>query len=245
MVATSERWKLDSWEDVASLSRHAMMAVPPACLRLQFPIPFLDDTPLWAVRSCPDYLHPDVRPAMWHGHPAVGDHPGVTGVAAVLNPRVSYLTFYGILPRSMYQFRVRAVNAVGPSNWSDGSIFVKTTRTAPLPPGKVRLKGAASTLLSLFWAPSRANGYPVLKYELQFRMFREPRQNHIATEDEEDAMQTDDWATIRNDLVETFCLVPGLRFRTGYIFRVRGFNKVGWSLWSEDSDIIYTPRLLT
>ena len=83
------------------------------------------------------------------------------------DPRVSYLPLDKILPRSVNQFRVRAVNTVGVSEWSKASVAVKTTRTAPLPPGKVKLKGTADTLLSLYWAPARANGYPVLAYHLQ------------------------------------------------------------------------------
>ena len=243
----SGRWKLDAWVDVKRFHRLSTVTVPPACLEHQFPVPLPDDTPDWVQDTLPDHAAPDAKAAPWVGHPAMGTHPGTVGVVAAHNPRVSYLEMDGVLPRVINQFRVRAVNAVGAGPWSRPSISVKTTRTAPLPPGKVKLKGTADALLSLYWAPARANGYPVLRYHLQYYRHVEPRPGWIEeTKSEEQlaAERRNRWVTIRDDITQTFHLCPELPHGTGFVFRCRAYNKVGWGLFSEPSDVLYTDRLL-
>jgi hypothetical protein len=241
----TDAWKKDAWCDIGRFVRRESTRPPVANLQYQFPVPLPADTPAWAVSTVPDHVSPEVtEAAMWHGHPAIGDHLGRTGHVAAPDPRVSYLACVGILPRSVNQFRVRAVNAVGPGEWSEPSIAVKTTRTAPLPPGQVRLKGQADNLLSVYWAPARPNGYPVTRYHLECREVIVVDPTYIgplptAAEDEKR------WFTVRDDLIETYCLVAGLKYGVGYTFRVKALNKVGWSLWSATSDVIKTSRLLT
>ncbi len=73
----------------------------------------------------------------------------------------------GIIPRSMYVFRVRGINKVGPGLWSPCTVAIKTQKTAPLPPGQVKLKASTATLLSLYWSPARPNGFPVTRCVLE------------------------------------------------------------------------------
>ena len=241
----SDAWKLDQWIDAGSFPRPPASEPPIACLRLQIPIPLVAGTPSWAPPCVPDHAHADSRVSLWHAHPAIGDHDGTTGVIPFPDHKLSYLATYNIIPRSCYVFRVRGVNTVGVGEWSAPSISVKTMKTAPLPPGKVMLKGCTATLLSLYWAPSRPNGFPVTRYLLQVRPHREPRHNHIARAEERAKCVDDDWVTYRDDLVETFCLVSDLTHGAGYVFRAKGLNEMGWSLWSPESDVIYTTRLLS
>ena len=244
--ADTDKWKRDEWYDVGRYDRAVANTPPVACLQYQFPVPFPDGTPEWGVMSVPDHARSDkCVAAMWHGHPAVGDHMGTTGYvsAADKDPRVGYFAAQNILPRSLAQFRIRAVNSVGPSEWSDVSVSVKTTRTAPLPPGSVRLKGQADNLLSVYWAPARPNGYPVTRYHLEVKLYS-PLDPTVIPSTRNPLPQTQ-WAVVRDDLTETYCLVPGLKYGCGYTFRVKALNKVGWSLWSDESEVIKTSRLMT
>lgn len=243
--AESGGWKRDAWVTIGRFDRKDCAIPPVASLQYMFDVPLPSTTPAWAMAVLPD--HRDAvhcEPRDWVGHPAIGTHPGVTGYVPSLDPKVSYMSCQGVLPRCVSQFRVRALNGIGWSEYSEPTTAIRTTRTAPQPPGQVKLKGRADNLLSLYWAPARPNGYPVTRYQLECRLHDPLDVTDIPTSRYKPKPETL-WTLIRDDLIDTYCLVPGLRYGCGYVFRVKAENKVGWSLWSDDSEIIKTSRLLT
>ncbi len=243
-AADAMNWKQDAWVDAGRYSRVLSVEPPIASLQYQFDVPFDSTASAWALQCLPNHNSDHSVAGIWHGHPAIGDHPGMSGYVspASRDPRVCYAACTGLLPRTVNQFRVRAVNAVGPGDWSEPSCGVKTTKTAPLPPGPVRIKGRADNLLSLYWAPARPNGFPVTQYHLEGCMHEPADAAHIPRSTESTREQ---WFVVRDDLVDTFCLVPGLKYGCGYKFRVKAKNHVGWSLWSEPDEVIRTSRLLS
>lgn len=88
------------------------------------------------------------------------------------NPGISSATLSDLTPNSSHRFRVKAVNSVGPSTWSNPSKYYRTLSGVPGAPSAPSLSGSTSSSVTIDWAPP-ANDYgaAITEYEIQHRRY--------------------------------------------------------------------------
>jgi len=158
----------------------------------------------------------------------------------------------GLEPGIQYKYRVRCRNFV---DWSpftgDSDIF--TTQpiepNQPVKPVTVEFFTTSSSV-GVKWEAPMTNGAPIIEYQLDMQQLSVDLSytavggynsigGNFGSEDAPIAKRKMPWITVSCANILKFCkkeLKPGIKFH----FRVRCRNSVGWSLWSEISDIIIT-----
>ncbi len=131
------------------------------------------------------------------------------------------LTVSGLTNGTAYQFRIAAVNEVGPGAWS--TPVAATPRWKPAAPGGLR-GVPASRQVTLTWnAPAGTGGSNITDYVIQRSANGKP------------------WTTVRDSVSTTRrSVVGGLTNGTSYRFRVAAKNAVGTGPWS--AAVRATPR---
>ena len=94
----------------------------------------------------------------------------------------------------------------------------------PKAPSQLRAISLSATSIQLQWKEESNGHSPILRYKLEY-------QNG-----------TNKWERFPGLKIEpsTLFMVRNLRPNTGYQFRIRAINSIGYSLWSEPSAIITT-----
>ena len=135
---------------------------------------------------------------------------------------VTSLTVVGLTNGTTYEFRVRAINAVGPSDWS------RSASGTPVGSASVPSRPAAPTVtpgdgeLGVSWRAPADNGAPIEHYELQGRI-------------EGSGSWSDVTASGDTKITATSVTIGDLSNGTTYEFRVRAVNAVGPSDWSRSA----------
>ena len=150
---------------------------------------------------------------------AGGSWPGQTRTTTIPTA-----TLTGLTNGQALEFRVRAVNAIGNSDWSPTGTGTPTA-TAPIGGSALALTATGGdTNAVLNWLEPDTGGSPIIRYEVQWR----------------NAGQTFN-TTRQNDVTDTTATVTGLMNGTEYFFRVRAVNSAGESTWSNEATA--TPRV--
>lgn len=140
-------------------------------------------------------------------------------VGIVGNDVVEY-TDFGLLPLTVYYYKVLAYNAAGDSDFSNEAYATtfQTPLTAPAAPSSLLASIAGATSITLDWTDNSDNESG---FEIQKRFGL-----------------TGEWITVdrvRADTVQY--TVPGLISKSSYYFRVRAYNSAGNSAWSNEANI--------
>ena len=131
----------------------------------------------------------------------------------------SGIVISGLVQATTYQFRVRAVNSIGPSPWSNAT---SQATNAPGVPGTPSLTVAAVVpaaaadlreLTATWTAPSDNGGFPITHYDLRYR-------------------QTDTVPWTQRDAETSPFTLSRLGTNVSYDFQVRAANQRGDGQWS-------------
>ena len=126
-----------------------------------------------------------------------------------------------------YQFRVQAINSVGPGPQGLSSDLARTLQVPPFSPGKPLITHVQQYQLLLSWdEPSKDGGFDIAGY----RVWQQEGSN-------------DTWAIVSMDTTtnDTSLLVSGLQGNTMYAYKVAGINALGLGNESASSDEAKTP----
>lgn len=128
-------------------------------------------------------------------------------------------TVTGLTNGTKYVFRVRAINAAGPSLWSAMSSVV-TPYTSPGAPGKPT-GTAKDASVTLTWTPAVNNGSAVSNHVVYYSV-----------------AGANDWSDGVSSGSLTTHTVTGLQNGTQYVFRVKAENAADFGPLSSDSDAV-------
>ena len=155
-------------------------------------------------------------------------------------------------PGIKYKYRIRCRNFV---DWSpftgDSDIFT----TKPIEPNQPKRpltvdRFTTSSSVGVKWEAPMTNGAPIIEYQVDMKQLSVDLSytavggyksigGNFGSEDAPITKKKRPWVTVSCADILDFCqdgLEPGIKFH----FRVRCRNSVGWSLWSEISDVIRT-----
>lgn len=139
-----------------------------------------------------------------------------------------------IRPATFHIFRVRALGH-GWGDWSKCSRVVRTLADVPSTPGKPAMDGKTDQVIHVKWSHAFCqfrdsgigNGLPIDGYELQHR----------------EKSESAPWKVVSKRIIlELEFTVTDLKPVVRHWFRVRALNAIGWSAWSEASDMCRTDR---
>jgi hypothetical protein len=155
-----------------------------------------------------------------------------------------------LLPNSSHEFRVRARNAVGWSDWSDISAPGRCLPNRPYRPGRPILTSVPDEPVMLRWSPARNNGLPLKSYEVSFTDLDAATAMHYSTVGHLDDVEDEclEWKiqsivpgrtpTLRTVLYQATPKEKARGLALRRVYRVRADNTNGWSHYSELSDVI-------
>ena len=151
-----------------------------------------------------------------------------------------------------YKYRVRCRNFMGWSPFTGDSVIFTTKPIEPNQPAKPVVVDIFTTTSSMGveWSAPMTNGAPIIEYQLDMQQLSVDLSylalggynsigGNFGAEDAAVARKTWPWVTVSCQNTLKFCktgLRPGIKFQ----FRVRCRNSVGWSLWSDTSEVIRT-----
>lgn len=162
-----------------------------------------------------------------------------------------------LAPSEVYAVRVLAYSIVGWSEASEQSMFFVTSPAAPSKPTPPILVHASRASLTVRWDLPEANGAPIDRSELQWRLANTPFVNWTSVPDdliiERAACSDDEPSSSESDTddeedplkriqTQEYTL-SGLSRDASYIFRVRCHNLMGWSYYSIQSIKMHTATL--
>ena len=160
----------------------------------------------------------------------------VDDIPHVPNGVVRFRVEYGLGPGCSYRFRVRPKDIYGWRDWDTPLMtdVVRLLEDVPDPPkAPVGDKEACTaTTIEIAWKPGFGNGQPVTKFELQY----------IPCVDENDTW--DDATTLNLTGLQTTFTLKNVETGALLSFRVRAFNKHGWSDWSLASLPVSTSTIV-
>lgn len=165
-----------------------------------------------------------------------------------------YLASDVLLPNSCHEFRVRARNSVGWSEWSKSSLAAKCLPSRPYRPGVPHIDSGMDDPVSFRWSHARNNGLPIKHYELTYCKITAEIARALVTR------KLVDIPPPPNDTTDvcvwkTEALVPGraAAFRSTLyqatfkerqsgvvvrrVYRLRAQNSQGWSGYTELSEV--------
>ena len=132
-------------------------------------------------------------------------------------PETKSVTAGNLMNGTEYEVQVRAVNAVGESDWSEsGRGTPVADAAAPDRPAAPTVEPGDAGELKVSWIPPPDNGAPIEYYQLRARPEDEP-----------------DWIELPNELRGTSATLSGVTNGVTYEVQIRAVNAVGESDWSE------------
>uniref|UniRef100_A0A480TKI1 Protein sidekick-1 isoform 1 n=1 Tax=Sus scrofa TaxID=9823 RepID=A0A480TKI1_PIG len=138
-------------------------------------------------------------------------------------PDTQTLEIPNLTPYTQYRFRMRQVNVVGASPFSQSSRVIQTLQAPPdVAPTSITVRTASETSLRLRWVPlpdSRYNGNPeAVGYRIKYWR---------------PGLQASALAHVISDRLEREFTVEGLEEWTEYELQMQAFNAIGAGPWSE------------
>ncbi|XP_047635405.1 protein sidekick-1 isoform X1 [Phacochoerus africanus] len=138
-------------------------------------------------------------------------------------PDTQTLEIPNLTPYTQYRFRMRQVNVVGTSPFSQSSRVIQTLQAPPdVAPTSISVRTASETSLRLRWVPlpdSRYNGNPeAVGYRIKYWR---------------PGLQASALAHVISDRLEREFTVEGLEEWTEYELQMQAFNAIGAGPWSE------------
>ena len=125
-------------------------------------------------------------------------------------------TFTGLTDGTVYEFQVRARNAI---DWSDWSVMTTGTPMAsaavPAAPAEPMVTAASAESLDVRWVAPADNGSAIIDYRLQYKM-----------------TSSADWTIMTAAITGTSTKLSGMPAGTSYDVQVRARNSNGMSGWS-------------
>ncbi|XP_021078405.1 protein sidekick-1 [Mus pahari] len=155
---------------------------------------------------------------------AIGDEEEwVTLYEEENEPDAQMLEIPNLTPYTHYRFRMRQVNIVGPSPFSQSSRVIQTLQAPPdVAPTSLTVRTASETSLRLRWVPlpdSQYNGNPEsVGYRVKYWRSDQP---------------TSALAQVVSDRLERELTIEELEEWTEYELRMQAFNAIGAGPWSE------------
>jgi|EP00505_MAST-04D_sp_SCG-Rhode-Island_P000336 hypothetical protein len=155
------------------------------------------------------------------------------------------LTSTELEPGTEYKYRVRCRNHVG---WSPFTDCTEILRTKPIAPDQPRFPVPVPDFLSasscgVCWQAPKTNGAPILEYQVDAKQVSvDLSHTALGGRDGGDGPEvhiTRPWKTLVIADIMEHCMKDvnaGIQF----LFRVRCRNAVGWSTWSESSEVLQT-----
>jgi hypothetical protein len=147
----------------------------------------------------------------------------------------SSCTALGAAAGTAYHCRVRALNSVGPSDWSSPVQISTLHASAPATPGSPSISEMDSLLLR--WGPAEERGAPVLAYELQARDWWTPDAGWVVVYNGSQP-QLDTRDLPLPDPLYGLRLLPAVP----YPLRVRALSRLGPSPWGPTSNLTLLPQ---
>ncbi|XP_028913332.1 protein sidekick-1 isoform X2 [Ornithorhynchus anatinus] len=155
---------------------------------------------------------------------AIGDDEEWVGLYEKENePDAQMLEIPNLTPYTHYRFRMRQVNVVGPSPFSQSSRVIQTLQAPPdIAPGSITVRTASETSLWLRWVPlpdSQYNGNPEsVGYRVKY--WRTDLHSSVLVQ-------------VINNRLERECTIEELEEWTEYELQIQAFNAIGAGPWSE------------
>ncbi|XP_063127931.1 protein sidekick-1 isoform X2 [Rattus norvegicus] len=155
---------------------------------------------------------------------AIGDEEEwVTLYEEENEPDAQMLEIPNLTPYTHYRFRMKQVNIVGPSPFSQSSRVIQTLQAPPdVAPTSLTVRTASETSLRLRWVPlpdSQYNGNPEsVGYRVKYWRSDQP---------------SSALAQVVNDRLERELTIEELEEWTEYELRMQAFNAIGAGPWSE------------
>ncbi|XP_073931562.1 protein sidekick-1 isoform X1 [Castor canadensis] len=138
-------------------------------------------------------------------------------------PDAQMLEIPNLTPYTHYRFRMRQVNVVGPSPFSQSSRVIQTLQAPPdVAPTSITVRTASETSLRLRWVPlpdSQYNGNPE-SVGYRVRYWRSDLPSWVLSQ-------------VVNDRLERELTVEELEEWTEYELQMQAFNAIGAGPWSE------------
>lgn len=131
-------------------------------------------------------------------------------------------TVAGLLPNTLYMFKVRAYNKAGPGQWT--SMLEVLSGAGPPDSPKISLECHSSTTAKISWSEPNNNGAPIIEYYLEF------------SQDKENFTKI-------NVGLKNYYEVIELSPAKMYFFRIQAINSAGAGSFSEVISCLTSPSV--
>eukprot|EP00884_Botryococcus_braunii_P015739 jgi/Botrbrau1/2849/Bobra.0125s0054.2 len=157
------------------------------------------------------------------GTPLAGYNESVDGFYSIHNgPDLPKCRIKQLRPNSEYQFRVKARNCIGESDWSEIPTY-RTLGTVPSQPQPPEAMNVSPTSATIRWIAPDDNGSRITEYILEQATALNGQPTTVFT------------LQYRGDACEAHC--DKLQSGTSYLYRVAAYNEVGKSTYSLTREI--------